>query len=760
MLTCFRRVRHALLARRPVTRRVRPTLEGLEDRCLLNASMPAPVFVQTNLVSDIPGLAATPDPHLINPWGLTASGTSPFWVSNNNDGTSTLYTGQGAIVPLVVKIPTNTITNPPTLGSPTGTAANIFKTGFDVVAGNDKTSAAFLFDTEDGNIDAWAGGTMATVKVNNPNAGFKGLTLGTDMAGDNLLYAANFAQGTIDVYDQNFLQVQGAPGGNTGPSHIKLAGTFTDPSLPTGFAPFNIQEINNKLFVEYALFDPTTTEGAPGKGLGFVDIFSNDGVLLTPRHLIRGGVLNAPWGVAMAPANFGAFSNDLLVGNFGDGHINAFNPSNGHFLGQLTLSNGQPFQEDDLWALRFGNGAVNKAGVVTAPTNTLYFTAGINDEKDGLFGSLQAVPTVNKHAPLLPNLASAPMQTISTVPASNGDLNPYGVAFVPQGFQSGTGVLKPGDLLVSNFNNSSNVQGTGTTIVRITPDGQQSVFFPGSPGLGLTTALGVLKSGFVIVGNVPTDKNGVAQQGSLLILDANGKVVATLTDSALLDGPWDLAINDQGDRAEVFVANVLSGTVTRIDLNIRKGGTPMVESETQIASGYLTRTDPSALVVGPTGLAFDARTDTLYVASTGDNAIFAIRHAAETHHDHGMGRLIFNDPTFAHGPLGLTLLPNGDLLFANGDAVNTDPNHLNELVEITPTGKFVSQFQLDTGGGGGAFGVAVTSNNGVIRFAAVDDNTNTVHIWTLQQTPPVHHHHEEDVAMNHDDNDERHGREN
>jgi DNA-binding beta-propeller fold protein YncE len=332
---------------------------------------------------------------------------------------------------------------------------------------------------------------------------------------------------------------------------------------------------------------------------------------------------------------------------------------------------------------------------------------------------------------VLANLASAPQQTVSTVPATNGDLNPYGVAFVPQGFQ-GHGVLKPGDLLVSNFNNSSNVQGTGTTIVRITPDGQRSVFFQGDTGLGLTTALGVLKSGFVVVGNVPTDANGVAQQGSLLILDANGKVVTTLSDSALLNGPWDLAVNDQGNHAQLFVANVLSGTVTRIDLVIPTGGTPIVESETQIASGFAHRTDPAALVVGPTGLAFDPRTDTLYVASTADNAIYAIHNAAVIRHDHGTGRLIFADPAHLHGPLGLVLAPNGDLIVANGDAVNPDTNHANELVEITGTGRFVGEFQLDSGTGGAAFGLAVTSNNGVLRFAAVDDNTNTVHIWTLQ----------------------------
>ncbi|HEX7377622.1 MAG TPA: hypothetical protein VF278_10950, partial [Pirellulales bacterium] len=182
-------------------------------------------------------------------------------------------------------------------------------------------------------------------------------------------------------------------------------------------------------------------------------------------------------------------------------------------------------------------------------------------------------------------------------------------------------------------------------------------------------------------------------------------------------------------------SNVLSGTVTRIDLTIPNGGTPLVESETQIASGYTHRTDPAALVVGPTGLVFDAKTDTLYVASTGDNAIYAIRNAARTQRDEGTGRVIYNDPTQLHGPLGMVQAPNGDLIIANGDAVNPDPNHSNELVEITPRGQLAGSFQLDSGPAGAAFGLAVTSDNGVTRLAAVDDDTNSVHIWTLENAP-------------------------
>jgi hypothetical protein len=345
---------------------------------------------------------------------------------------------------------------------------------------------------------------------------------------------------------------------------------------------------------------------------------------------------------------------------------------------------------------------------------------------------------------ILPHLSGAAQQTVPTVPA-NGDGNPYGVAFVPQGIENG-GQLHPGDVLVSNFNNSSGVQGTGTTIVRITPDGQQHLFFQGPQGLGLTTALGVLKSGFVLVGNVPTDANGNAQQGSLIVLDSSGKIVTQLTDPALLDGPWDLTLNDHDEVAQVFVSNVLSGTVTRIDLRVADGGTPTVVGETQIASGFGHRTDPSALVVGPTGLAFNPINDVLYVASTADNAIFALGDAALTQHDEGTGKLIVQgsaprQPHFdahLHGPLGLVQAPNGDLIVANGDAVNPDPNNLNELVEFTPRGKFVSQFQLDntmdSNGNvlpGAAFGIALSTEGGQVRFAAVDDNTNTLHTFTF-----------------------------
>jgi hypothetical protein len=335
-------------------------------------------------------------------------------------------------------------------------------------------------------------------------------------------------------------------------------------------------------------------------------------------------------------------------------------------------------------------------------------------------------------APIVSQLATVTPQITPTVPP-NGDVNPYGVAFVPRGFRSG-GPLRPGDVLVSNFNNNQNLQGTGTTIVRVTPSGQQSVFFQGRPGLGLTTALGVLSSGFVLVGNVPTTDgtSATVHQGSLLILDHNGRVVRTLTSAGKLDGPWDLTVHEVGPLAQVFISNVLSGTVTRIDLLTSPGSNHVtVLDETQIASGYLHRADPAALVVGPTGLAYDARRDVLYVASTGDNAVFAIPRAGRRSSDAGMGRAVFNDATILHGPLGLVLAPNGDLIASNGDAVNPDPNFPSGIVEFSPTtGQVVGQFSLDPVPGA-AFGIALTTSGGQTHFAAVNDDSNSVEVWTL-----------------------------
>jgi hypothetical protein len=327
--------------------------------------------------------------------------------------------------------------------------------------------------------------------------------------------------------------------------------------------------------------------------------------------------------------------------------------------------------------------------------------------------------------PFLPN----PVQSVSTVPA-NGDQNPYGVAFVPAHFHGGT--LAAGDILVSNFNNGKNLQGTGTTIVDVPANGgAPSVFFQGSSGLGLTTALAVLQDGLVLVGNLPTADGtcATAQQGSLLVIDSSGKLLQTIAE-ADLDGPWDMTVNEQGrGGALAFISSVLNGTVVRLDLKIGPGGVT-VASHTVIASGYMHRCDPAALVVGPTGLVYDPARDILYVASTEDNEVFAVHNAGRTSHDLGTGRVVYKDDAHLHGPLGMALAPNGDLLVANSDVINSDPNQPSEIVEFTTGGRFVKQLSVDPQQGG-SFGLAVATSRGVARFAAVDDVTGTLLIWTL-----------------------------
>lgn len=337
----------------------------------------------------------------------------------------------------------------------------------------------------------------------------------------------------------------------------------------------------------------------------------------------------------------------------------------------------------------------------------------------------------DQHRRILPSVIVS-----STVPA-NGDVNPYGVAFVPKGFPSG-GLLKPGDILVSNFNDNGNVQGTGTTIVKLSPNGEvapsgsATVFFQGTPPLGLTTALGALERGFILVGNVPTTNGALpTQPGSLLFLDISGNIVLTLTKANLLDSPWDLTVQDAGNFAKVFVSNVVSGTVTRLDLEVT-GGKPVVLGTTQIAKGYTVQPNQAAVILGPTGLAYGAERDVLYVASTADNAIFAVPNAGirTAPPQNGTGTIIFQD-NHLRGPLALVLTPNGHLITSNGDAVNGDVTQPSELVEFTKDGKFVGESNVDAAQGG-AFGIGIaTSDDDRVRFAAVDDNASDIIVHTF-----------------------------
>jgi len=346
-------------------------------------------------------------------------------------------------------------------------------------------------------------------------------------------------------------------------------------------------------------------------------------------------------------------------------------------------------------------------------------------------GLLAALPASAGDQPFIPRLVNS-----STIPA-NGDLNPYGVAFVPEDFPAG-GKLAAGDVLVSNFNNGNNLQGTGTTIIKLTPAGRiappgdAEVFFP-STQAGLSTALGVLRGGFVVVGNVPT-KDGTVKTisaGGLQIIDRHGRWLATWTDPVLLDGPWDLALDDDGSLAHIYVSNVLNGTVTRLDVEVAPNGVTLLK-KTAIAHGYPHRPNAAALVLGPTGLALDADRDTLFVASTADNSIYRIDNASTTTSSVNRGALVFTG-SHLHGRLALRLAPNGNLLTANGDAVNIDAEHPSEITEFTQTGQFVREYNVDASEGG-AFGLDVVADpTAPFNFAAIDDVTNNLSVYGLPQ---------------------------
>jgi uncharacterized protein (TIGR03118 family) len=322
----------------------------------------------TRLVSDKAGVAEITDPNLVNAWGLVAGPTTPWWVANNGTDTSTLYDGAGNPLPLVVKV----------AGAPTGTVFN-GGSGFVVRHEGDSGPSVFLFATESGTIRGWnpevpppAPSTRAFKVVDRSarEAIYKGLAIAPTASGDRL-YATDFHNARVDVFDEKF-------------NLIRKAGAFTDPAIPDGYAPFGIQKIGRHIFVTYAKQDADAEDDVAGPGLGFVDMYSKRGKLL--EHVASRGVLNAPWGLAMAPKNFGEADGDLLIGNFGNGKIHVYDvEGDGDFEldGALQRRNGNDMVIDGLWALRFGNGDV------AGPRNSLFFTAGPNDEKHGLFGKIE-----------------------------------------------------------------------------------------------------------------------------------------------------------------------------------------------------------------------------------------------------------------------------------------------------------------------------------------------------------------------------------
>lgn len=337
---------------------------ALSAICALTAMLsPSPAqaqYRQRNIVSDLPGLAELFDANLKNPWGASASPTGPFWVSNAGSRTSTLYavngtTGAASINPLVVTTP----------GPISG---QVFNGGSDFALPTGG-GARFIFAGLDGKISAWNGaqGTTA-VTTHTDTTPYTGITSG-QVGSANFLYAASPRTGEVEVFNSSFAEVT-------------LAGNFTDPNLPAGYAPFNVKNLGGQIYVTYS------HRGSPG---GIVNQFNTDGTFV--RRFATDGTLLDPWGMAIAPSDFGAFSNALLVGNFnegdpavGHGYVNAFNPTTGAFLGLLQDAGGNPIEIDGLWEIMFGNGG--NGGV----RNQLYFAAGIQGEQHGLFGSLQAVP--------------------------------------------------------------------------------------------------------------------------------------------------------------------------------------------------------------------------------------------------------------------------------------------------------------------------------------------------------------------------------
>src|ERR1700732_770422 len=317
---------------------------------------------------------------------------------------------------------------------------------------------------------------------------------------------------------------------------------------------------------------------------------------------------------------------------------------------------------------------------------------------------------------------------VSTVPP-NGDVNPYGVAFVPNGFPTGT--MNPGNILVSNFNNKKNLQGTGTTIVDVPAGtgGSVTVFFQGKGLLGLTTALNILRKGFVLVGNFPSHDGTFqsARNGSILVINSSGQEVSAIADPLFINGPWDSALYDQGNKAKFFIANGLTGTIVRLDLIVSSTGVT-VDGATVIASGYLHQCDQVTFVDAPTGLVYDPTIDVLYVASTTDNAVFAVSGAGSATTDKGRGRVVYASTKRLHGPLGMIMAPNGDLIVSNNDVINPDPTQPSELVEFTTTGKFVKEISVDANFGG-SFGLAVETQGNIAHFAAVDDNVSILLDW-------------------------------
>ncbi len=306
------------------------------------------------------------DPNLINAWGIAFNPFGPVWVNNAETGTSTLYDGNGNIIPLVVTVPAPDGST----GAPTGIVYN-GSSAFTVTEGSASAPSRFIFATEQGGLAAWAPTVDLTHAIrvadrSMTGAIYKGLAISAGGSG-GLLYVTDFHNNRIDVFDSTF-------------KLVTVSGSFSDAMLPAGYAPFGIQAINGDIYVTYAKQDDNAEDDVKGAGFGYVDVFDPNGHMI--RRLISRGKLNAPWGITMSPAGFGMMSNRLLVSNFGDGRINVYDPATGWFMGTLRSTNGHPIQIDGLWGLAFGNGYADQ------PVDTLFFTAGPGGEDHGAYGRI------------------------------------------------------------------------------------------------------------------------------------------------------------------------------------------------------------------------------------------------------------------------------------------------------------------------------------------------------------------------------------
>jgi uncharacterized protein (TIGR03118 family) len=555
--------------------------------CAASAPAPANSFIQHNLVADQPGVADVTDPNLVNPWGISESASSPFWISDNGKGLTTLYNGSGTIIPLVV-----TVAPPKSQTSASAPSGQINNNTTVFVLANGKP-ASFIFVTEDGTLSAWNGGAGTTIEVDNSASGavYEGLALGANASGP-LLYAANFNAGTVDVFNGTF-------------ASTKVTGGFADANIPAGFAPFNIANLGGKLYVAYAKQDAQKHDDVAGPGNGFVDIFDMDGNLT--GRLISNGPLNSPWGMTIAPSTFGPFGGALLVGNFGDGKINAFDPSVGTPLGTLEDNKGNAIAIDGLWAIIFGNG---KTG---GDQNTLYFTSGPNHGQDGLFGSLAPPAAISGILNAASSLSGpiAPGEVVALTGGTTGP-SPLASAKIPSSGSlgaslSGTGVTFNGTPAPIIYTSASQtavlvpyaIAGSSTATVVVTYGNQTTASFQAqvaasAPGIFTLDTSG---KGAAVAFNQDGSLNSAsnaASAGSVVALFGTGE---GMTEPAGQDG---LVENDVFRTSVAPVAATIGGKAAQVTY---AGSAPgqlsgVMHVEVVIPSGAGTGAVPVVLTIG------------------------------------------------------------------------------------------------------------------------------------------------------------------